>query len=344
MAYTGSHISQADQSGWIEEFVNGLPVGVFRTTPEGRFIFCNTEFARIFGFSSADELKEHSIVSLHWDKKDRGAFFKEITEKGYVRELSLPFRKKEDIPIWCSITARVVYDEEQMPVFFDGTILEITREMEEQGWIAYVHNVLKSVNDYFCILGLDGRFLGINRSGAEMLGFSRKAMMGRRLSEVIAPRYRQRLGAFLTDIQTKGQKEGVLTVNDRQGRERNLEFSAFLVTKRGSSRHIICAARDITERLKTKREQLKQKKLQGVMEMAGGVSHRLNQRLMIINNLINGLLAGVSASDPGYEEMLKIHEQILKLNELAKKIGGIKKYESMDYVAGIKIVDIDKAT
>jgi hypothetical protein len=41
---------------------------------------------------------------------------------------------------------------------------------------------------------------------------------------------------------------------------------------------------------------------------------------------------------------LKVHDQIQKLNSIVKKIGGIKKYRAMDYVAGIKIVDIDKAS
>jgi hypothetical protein len=33
-----------------------------------------------------------------------------------------------------------------------------------------------------------------------------------------------------------------------------------------------------------------------------------------------------------------------RISEIAKKIGNIKKYEPMDYVAGIKIVDIDKTS
>ncbi len=32
------------------------------------------------------------------------------------------------------------------------------------------------------------------------------------------------------------------------------------------------------------------------------------------------------------------------MNEIAKKISNIKKYKAMDYVAGVKIVDIDKAS
>jgi hypothetical protein len=36
--------------------------------------------------------------------------------------------------------------------------------------------------------------------------------------------------------------------------------------------------------------------------------------------------------------------QIHKLNDITKKVGNIKKYEAVDYVAGVKIVDIDKAS
>jgi len=39
-----------------------------------------------------------------------------------------------------------------------------------------------------------------------------------------------------------------------------------------------------------------------------------------------------------------MHDQIRKMNDIAKKISSIKKYEAMDYVAGVRIVDLDKAS
>jgi len=78
--------------------------------------------------------------------------------------------------------------------------------------------------------------------------------------------------------------------------------------------------------------------------MAGGVAHKINQPLTIINNLINEVLSDLEAESKPYENMTKIHNQINKLNDIAKKIRGISRYEAMDYVGGIKIVDIDKAS
>jgi hypothetical protein len=42
--------------------------------------------------------------------------------------------------------------------------------------------------------------------------------------------------------------------------------------------------------------------------------------------------------------MVKIHNQIKKMNDITDKLSRIKKYEAMDYVAGIRIVDIEKSS
>jgi signal transduction histidine kinase len=100
----------------------------------------------------------------------------------------------------------------------------------------------------------------------------------------------------------------------------------------------------VTERIKYQKEQLSREKLLGVLEMAGGVAHKLNQPLMIIRNMVSELLSGLDSSDPNYEKMARIHLQIERIHELAKKIVKIRRYEPMEYVAGVKIVDIDKTS
>ena len=101
--------------------------------------------------------------------------------------------------------------------------------------------------------------------------------------------------------------------------------------------------RDITEEIENKERSTKEK-FQGVLEMAGGVAHTLNQPLTIINNLLSEVLSDLHPDDSNHNKIVKVHDQIQKLNAIVKKIGGIKKYRAMDYVAGIKIVDIDKAS
>jgi two-component system NtrC family sensor kinase len=96
--------------------------------------------------------------------------------------------------------------------------------------------------------------------------------------------------------------------------------------------------------LNMQEEQRKDEKLEGVLEMAGGVAHRLNQPLTIVNNLLVEVLSDLAPDGRIYPKLVGIQHQIKKMNEIAKKISSIKTYEAMDYVAGIKIVDIDKAS
>ena len=61
--------------------------------------------------------------------------------------------------------------------------------------------------------------------------------------------------------------------------------------------------RDITEEIKEKERSTKEK-FQGVLEMAGGVAHRLNQPLTIINNILNEILSDLHADDKNHQKIM----------------------------------------
>ena len=223
MTGTSPRIVNDKSARWYANFVDSFPVGIYRTTLEGKLIFVNKAFASIFGFDSASDLIGYPEVNLYHVRKNRGALINAVLEQGYVEELPLPFNKNQGTLIWCALTARAVFDDDGIVVFLDGLVRDITEEIEEK------------------------------------------------------------------------------------------ELSV-------------------------------KEKFQGVLEMAGGVAHRLNQPLTIINNILSEILSDLNAGDKNHKKIIKMHDQIQKLNAIVKKIGGIKKYEAMDYVAGIKIVDIDKAS
>ncbi len=89
---------------------------------------------------------------------------------------------------------------------------------------------------------------------------------------------------------------------------------------------------------------LPDEKLQGVLEMAGGVVHHLNQPLTILSNLLNELMVDLRADPPDFEKLVKIQQQVGRVIAISRMIANINTYECMEYVAGVKIVDIEKAS
>jgi hypothetical protein len=145
-------------------------------------------------------------------------------------------------------------------------------------------------------------------------------------------------------ILKNGRKEAILTLKDSSEQELIIEFYAFLVRRAGRKDHIRGIARDITEKVKAHSAELAKERFEGVLEMAGGVAHKMNQPLTIMNNLIQEVLAGLQDGGEEYNKAKRIQDQIYKLNDIAAKIKCINKYEPMDYIDGVKIVDLDKAS
>jgi PAS domain S-box-containing protein len=56
------------------EFFDGIPAAIYRTTLEGKIVYCNKAFAQIFGFDSAEELIDYPVIEFYRNKKDRGVF------------------------------------------------------------------------------------------------------------------------------------------------------------------------------------------------------------------------------------------------------------------------------
>ncbi len=326
------------------EFFDGIPAAIYRTTLEGKIVYCNRAFAQIFGFDAAAELIDSPIIELYRNKKDRGLFIHSILQRGRLFDLPIAFKMKDGTSILCAVTAKVVLDDDGMVVHLDGFLRDITDQTETPKTVARLDGIADDLNDAVIIMDLQGELIDINRVGTQLLGFSREQMQGQPLSGFFVPEDREFFLIFLSDILKTGRNETVLAVMDRSCQKRHLDWHAYLVRNEGRPHHITCIVRDVSDIVTRQKQRNIDQKFQGVLEMAGGVAHSLNQPLTIVNNLLSELLEEQQSDDSFFPKLLKVHGQINKMNQIAKKIGNIKKYEAMDYVAGVKIVDIDKAS
>ena len=326
------------------EFFDGIPAAIYRTTLEGKIVYCNRAFAQIFGFDAATELIDSPIIELYRNKKDRGLFIHSILQRGRLFDLPVAFKMKNGTSILCAVTAKVVLDDDGMVVHLDGFLRDITGQNLTPKTAARLDGIADDLNDAVIIMDLHGELIDINRTGAQLLGFSREQIQGQPVAGFFVPEDRDFFLIFLSDILKIGRSETVLAVMDRSCQIHLLDWHAYLVRNDGRPHHIKCIVQDVSDIVARQRQRNIDQKFQGVLEMAGGVAHSLNQPLTIVNNLISELLEEQQADDSVFPKLLKVHDQINKMNEIAKKISNIKKYEAMDYVAGVKIVDIDKAS
>ena len=328
---------------WYVDFLNSIPLAVFRTTIEGKIIFCNRAFAKMFGFDGVGELIGYPVINLYRHKKDRGILIHSIMQRGRVIDLPISLLKQDQTPLWCAVTARAVLDDDGIVVHLDGILRDITDEIEEKGQMPSLDSAVSAKNDIIIIFNLQGEIIDVNEAFLQMLGREGGEVRGRPLTDYLTPAHRDFFLLFLSDILKFGSEQVVLAFQDKGGNARHLDCLALLVKKENRAHHIKGIAQDVTGRMARQKEGVQEEKLKGVLEMAGGVAHRLNQPLTIINNLIDDLIGEMASGSPSHEKVLAMQRQLSKMYEITGKLSKIKKYAAMDYVAGVKIFDIDKA-
>jgi PAS domain S-box-containing protein len=111
--------------GFFEHAIEGF----FQTTPDGRYLRANPALARIYGYESPKALMKALTdisVQLYVDPARREEFLGLMTGQGEVIGFESEVYRRDGSVIWISENARVVHDEGGIPVFYEGTVQDIT--------------------------------------------------------------------------------------------------------------------------------------------------------------------------------------------------------------------------
>jgi len=107
--------------------VEHLPVGVYRTTPDGRFIEANPALAHMLGFESAEALKDMSVKDFYVSRRDRASHLKKLDRSiTFFSEFQL--RRRNGTIIWGRDYPRAVKGHRGDIEYYDGILVDITRE------------------------------------------------------------------------------------------------------------------------------------------------------------------------------------------------------------------------
>ena len=168
-----------------KDLVKNLPVGIYKTTPDGKIIDGNAALAEIFGYSDMEELKLKDAFDLFVNPDDRNKWIETIKEKGIVENFEYKIRKPEGDIIWVEDTARAVRDENGEIDHFNGIIRDITeiKEMEEElgqskEWLSLTFNILNSFEDSIITTDSKGRIAFVNNSTERLFKIQKNEVIG----------------------------------------------------------------------------------------------------------------------------------------------------------------------
>ena len=113
-----------------------LPIGAYRSTVDGRQLRANAALVRLNGYGSeAEMLVAVQDIGTEWyvDPQRREDFKTRMALDGQVTDfVSEVFRHKSRERIWIRENAHMVRSEDGEPLYFEGTVEDITEAVQAQ--------------------------------------------------------------------------------------------------------------------------------------------------------------------------------------------------------------------
>jgi PAS domain S-box-containing protein len=110
-------------------------IGLYQTTPDGRYLRANPALARMLGYDDPDHLM--SVVTdvgrqVYADSADRARFQAEIDRHDRLDGFAVRARRRDGTVIWCQQSATLVRDPFGRPLCYVGTAIDITALIQTQ--------------------------------------------------------------------------------------------------------------------------------------------------------------------------------------------------------------------
>jgi PAS domain S-box-containing protein len=229
--------------------------GIFQIGPDGRFISANPSLAHIHGYESPEALIKvgKDIASMYVNPEDHHRLINLLFQKGAVQNHEVKMHRKDGSLQWISVNVRLVMDDQGKPLYYEGTMMDITNRKMAEAALAEseerYRTAIEHSNDAVAIIRGD-KIQYVNRRYVEIFGYDRREdVIGKPVTLVVHPDDRDMV---MTINRRRQRGEPVPVRYEFRGLTKDggliyIEVSATSIVYRGIPENLVYL-RDVTER------------------------------------------------------------------------------------------------
>jgi PAS domain S-box-containing protein len=287
----------------VRDLFEGVPIGLYRSTPDGRILDANRHLVELLGYPSRSALLATSATHLYVDPADRERWKAMVHEHREVRVYEMRMRRHSGGVIWARQSVRAVLDAEGR-IEYEGAIEDITertcaeralRVSEERYGAAFEQAAIGLAE-----VSPAGRFLRVNRYLCERLGYTETELLQKTVLDVTHP---EDVAATQTFLSEAPEKTGPYRREKRYVRKDGTPIWSQLTTSLvrtpdSGPAFFITVIEDLTERKRLEAQLLHAQKLEAVGQLAGGVAHDFSNLIGAIQGYAQLVERTLAPEDP----------------------------------------------
>lgn len=289
---------------------NNAPLGIFRTSFDGRLLEANATLARMLGYDSREELLA-AVTDLARDIYPTAAERRRLLDallrrpQGVRREIE--FQRRDGTPLYAVINASLLMDAAGRPAFLDGTIEDVTSLRQAEEELRRLAAAVEQSGEIILVTDTRGVIQYVNQAFERITGYSRQEAVGRKPSLIKSGEHDQAYYATLWQTICRGETWTGRLVNRRKDGTRFIEEATIspVLDAVGKIVNFVAAKRDITHELDLEEQSRQMQKMEAIGQLTGGVAHDFNNLLQAINGFTD---LAVAELGPGHAARDFLHQ------------------------------------
>jgi PAS domain S-box-containing protein len=297
----------------MRALIAASPLAIVMLDPAGAVTMWNAAAERIFGWSEAEALGRPAPFVPAAKRGEFDRLRARVLGGEVLTGVEVRRRRKDGAAIDISVHAAPVYAADGQAGAIMSLIADVTeRKQVERQLVQSERRFRTAFEDAatgMCLTGLDGRFLTVNRSLSEMLGYSREELAALGLPAVTDPedveRGRMWAEAMLGGDWCPSSLEQRFVHKD--GRLVWAQVSRSLLRdEAGAPLYFMSQILDVTEQRSLESQLHHAQKMEALGTLTGGIAHDFNNLLTAITGYASLLEMKLAADDPLAAHVQKI--------------------------------------
>jgi PAS domain S-box-containing protein len=282
---------RASESRYRSFFENSL-VGIFTSSPEGRYLNCNEAFATMLGFDSAQQLLETlgDIGTLYICPEDRDRYRAGLKPLDFTSNFIHEIRHRNGDHLWLLSNSRIIHNDDGEISHYEGICIDITLMVMAQNAVkASEENLqitLDSIGDAVISTDIQCRIERMNPIAEALTGWSRTEAIGEPLDKVFPAQSSKTNETPATYIYKTMSSGDIIRFPDntelitRDGQRAHISVSTSPIRDAdGTISGAVLIFRDCTEEHCMHEQLQRVQQLEQIGTLAGGIAHDFNNIL-----------------------------------------------------------------
>jgi two-component system cell cycle sensor histidine kinase/response regulator CckA len=321
---------------------DGLPVGLYRTTPDGRILDANPMLVRMLGYPDKESFLAQRAESMYLNSEERVKWKTMIESQKFGKPYEFQMRRYDGTAVWVENHSIAVRDGTGQVKYYEGSLKDISERKEAEAALQksekeyralyddakraeeLYRSLLHSSADAIVIYDLQGMAQYVSPVFTKMFGWEQEEVEGKKIPFLPESEMEATLSIIKCLVENGVPCHGFETKRfTKDGKTIDVSISASRFEDHiGQPSGILVILRDISDRKRLEEQLHLVQRMEAIGTLAGGIAHDFNNLMMGILGNISLMMCDMDSTSAHFRNLQNVEQLVQSGTKLTGQLLG----------------------